>query len=344
MLLIHGCRSPIARLGPAVLQISGLLGRGARGVWGVYRRRHDAYCSQVESLPDGTRRLAATLATLAADPDWAPWPVPIVMPSVDSTMTVVRDRARDGAEHGWTVVADEQLAGRGRHGRSWQSPPATGVWASILLRCPDVAPQSLGVLPLLIGAGIAGHLSGLWGGDLWVKWPNDIVCIHNPVALHNPASIKPVGTDGITGAGHAGAHREVTAVSKVAGVLAERLGDGAIVIGVGLNVLSAPPGASALAEVVDEAHREVVTRDRAAVEVLRAVARATKAWLDGDHDLTDYRSRCITLGRQVSVTTVAGSASWTGLAVDVEDSGLLLVDDAAGVRSAVAAGDVTLAT
>lgn len=242
-------------------------------------------------------------------------------------MIVVRDQAGLGAEHGWAVVADEQLAGRGRHGRSWQSPPGTGVWTSILLRPGDVAPGALGVLPLLIGSAIAAHLSHWSSADLWVKWPNDIVCVVDDASPSDPRG-----------------KREIRSVSKVAGVLAERLADGAIVIGVGLNVRAAPQGAIALADAADEAHRDVVTRDGAAVELLRAVARATSAWLSGDHDLTDYRRRCITLGRQVAVTMVEGSASWQGLAIDVEDTGLLLVENADGLRSAVSAGDVTLAT
>ncbi len=256
---------------------------------------------------------------LAQDPTWAPWPAPVVLDTVDSTMTRLREHAGEGAPQGAAVVADEQTAGRGRHGRTWQSPPGTGVWASVLLRPGATEPGTLGVLPLLIGAAIAGELSRWSGARLQVKWPNDIVWLRE-------------------GEG-------ASAVAKLAGVLAERLPDGAIVIGVGLNVLAAPPdtAAIALADIVDDAHRAGLSREDAAVEVLRAVAQAASAWLCGEHDLTDYRRRCITVGRRVSVTAVAGAQSWSGQAVGVDDTGLLLVEDAAGARIAVAAGDVTLA-
>lgn len=298
---------------------------------GISRRRHAAYCSQVDSLPDDTRRLAARLEMLADDPGWAPWPTPLVLATVGSTMSEVRERAEAGAPDGTAIVADEQTAGRGRHGRTWQSPPGTGVWASVLLRPGDIPASTLGVLPLLIGSNLARVLSHRSGAHLWVKWPNDIVWADiawaDPMGSAQDASDKRVS------------------VAKVAGILAERLSDGAIVIGVGLNVLSAPEdaGATALADIADDGHREGLSRAEAAVDVLHAVSQAASAWTRGEHDLDDYRAHCITLGRRVSVTAVAGAESWQGTAVGVDGTGLLLVESVTGSVTAVSAGDVTLA-
>jgi biotin-(acetyl-CoA carboxylase) ligase len=96
-------------------------------------------------------------------------------------------------------------------------------------------------------------------------------------------------------------------------------------------------------DIAADVHREALTRDDAAVDVLHAVSHAASAWLRGEHDLDDYRARCITLGRRVSVTTVAGADSWQGVAVGVDDTGLLLVRGTTGAVTAVSAGDVTLA-
>lgn len=98
-----------------------------------------------------------------------------------------------------------------------------------------------------------------------------------------------------------------------------------------------------MVDVMEDTRAAAVTREDAAVDVLHAVAQAASSWLRGDHDLGDYRARCITVGRRVVVTAVAGGDSWSGTALDVDDTGLLLVEDDAGSITAVSAGDVTLA-
>ncbi|NIT98424.1 MAG: biotin--[acetyl-CoA-carboxylase] ligase, partial [Actinobacteria bacterium] len=47
--------------------------------------------------------------------------------SVDSTSDELRRLADEGAEPGTVVIAEQQLAGRGRRGRSWHSPPGLGL-------------------------------------------------------------------------------------------------------------------------------------------------------------------------------------------------------------------------
>src|SRR6266404_4108544 len=55
-------------------------------------------------------------------------------PSIDSTMTVAAQLAREGCPSGTVVVADQQTAGMGRHGRSWHSEPGAGLYVSVVLR------------------------------------------------------------------------------------------------------------------------------------------------------------------------------------------------------------------
>ena len=54
--------------------------------------------------------------------------------TVESTQTLQRKLAYEGAEEGTVVVAEEQTAGRGRLSRKWHSPKGTGIWMSIILR------------------------------------------------------------------------------------------------------------------------------------------------------------------------------------------------------------------
>ena len=52
---------------------------------------------------------------------------------VGSTNDEARQLAASGAPHGTVVHADEQIAGRGRFGRTWYSPPGN-LYLSVLLR------------------------------------------------------------------------------------------------------------------------------------------------------------------------------------------------------------------
>src|SRR5688572_28351244 len=79
-----------------------------------------------------------------------------------------------GEPEGTVLLAESQLAGRGRLGRSWQAPPRTGLTMSVLLRPRQVPAPRLGWLPLLTGVAVARACS-LPGIDTALKWPNDLL-------------------------------------------------------------------------------------------------------------------------------------------------------------------------
>lgn len=94
--------------------------------------------------------------------------------SVTSTNDVLRERAAGGAPPFSVAVADEQVAGRGRSGRRWSSPPGAGLWMSVLLRRPAGGDAPL--LTLAVGVAVAEALEGVVGrGAPAMEWPNDIL-------------------------------------------------------------------------------------------------------------------------------------------------------------------------
>ena len=101
-----------------------------------------------------------------------------------------------GLPEGGVAACDEQTAGRGRHGRSWVSPPGSGLLFSLALR-PRTPPDRLAAFSLVAAEAVAV----VCHPDALVRWPNDVV---------------------IGG-------------RKLAGVLPE-LGEGTLVVGVGINV------------------------------------------------------------------------------------------------------------
>ena len=91
-----------------------------------------------------------------------------------STMDDARALAREGASEGTVVIAELQIAGRGRRGREWLSPRSYGITASIILR-PPIPPSMAQHLSLLAALGVAMGVREATGAPAAVKWPNDIV-------------------------------------------------------------------------------------------------------------------------------------------------------------------------
>jgi BirA family biotin operon repressor/biotin-[acetyl-CoA-carboxylase] ligase len=91
--------------------------------------------------------------------------------SIGSTMTVAAELARQGCEHGTTVVAGEQTAGIGRHGHSWHSPRGAGLYVSIVLRLPEAVP----VVMLALGLAARDAVAEATGLQPDLRWPNDVL-------------------------------------------------------------------------------------------------------------------------------------------------------------------------
>ena len=94
--------------------------------------------------------------------------------SIPSTNTHAMAEGEAGAPDGMVYVADEQTAGRGRGAHGWESPPATGLYVSVLLR-PQLAPAD--ALWLSLGAGLAVHdaVERVTSLRADLRWPNDLL-------------------------------------------------------------------------------------------------------------------------------------------------------------------------
>ena len=92
----------------------------------------------------------------------------------DSTNIRARQFGNEGAPHGTLVVADCQNAGRGRRGRTWESPSGSSISMSLLLR-PEFPPAKARMLTLVMALSAVEGLKEETGLDIRVKWPNDLV-------------------------------------------------------------------------------------------------------------------------------------------------------------------------
>ncbi len=81
--------------------------------------------------------------------------------------------------HGTVITAEEQTAGRGRRGRTWESPRGANLYFSLLLK-PDFEPEKAPMLTLLMALAVVHGISNMSRGishmsRAQIKWPNDIV-------------------------------------------------------------------------------------------------------------------------------------------------------------------------
>ncbi len=99
----------------------------------------------------------------------------IELEDVDSTNNEAMRQAENGAPHGTVVRADSQKAGKGRRGRSWQSPGGVNLYFSLLLR-PSFEPEHASMLTLLMAMAAVRAIVEDTGADgVGIKWPNDIL-------------------------------------------------------------------------------------------------------------------------------------------------------------------------
>jgi len=247
-------------------------------------------------------RAAALRAALVGPDGWSRLEV------VADTGSTNADLAADeDAPHGAVLVADHQGAGRGRLGRQWSAPPRSSLAVSVLLR-PTRPVQEWSLLPLVVGVAVVEAVRGL-GVEAGLKWPNDVL---------------------VTGPDRGG---------KVCGILAEARGD-RVVLGAGINVslrsdeLPVETATSLLLAGARSHDRDTVLR-----RYLRALHDRVRQWEDGESVLADYRAVSSTVGQDVRAHLPDGSAL-EGVAVDVDDSGRLVVQTSDGARTSLAAADV----
>jgi BirA family biotin operon repressor/biotin-[acetyl-CoA-carboxylase] ligase len=241
---------------------------------------------------------------------------------IGSTNAEAQERARAGAEGPLWVVAREQTEGRGRRGRAWETPRGN-LAASLLLTVDMPRPQAatLGFVAGLAlneaGAALAPGIAVKVGVDgldeprsrLTLKWPNDVLA------------------DG----------------AKLAGILLEvdPCGDRlAVVIGLGVNVATAPSGlpypVTALSELGSN-----VTAESLFAALSDAWLRFHLVW-DGGRGLAEIRRLWLVqaagLGAPVAVRL--GETVLRGKFETLDEEGRLIVLTEEGDRRTVTAGEV----
>ena len=94
--------------------------------------------------------------------------------TIDSTNAQAKRLAEEGYGNGTLIVANHQTAGRGRRGRSWESPEDTTIAMTLLLK-PDINPNNASMITLVTALAVSKAITQLTGEAAGIKWPYDIV-------------------------------------------------------------------------------------------------------------------------------------------------------------------------
>lgn len=93
---------------------------------------------------------------------------------IDSTNLCAQRRAQEGGLEGEIVIAESQTQGKGRKGRSWASPPYLNLYLSVILR-PKLPPLQAPQLTLMSAVALAETVQSFIPFPPEIKWPNDII-------------------------------------------------------------------------------------------------------------------------------------------------------------------------
>lgn len=240
---------------------------------------------------------------------------------LDSTNTEALKQARLGAEEGVCIVARQQSAGRGRHGRKWVSEKDAGLYFSIVLR-PKIETQYLPLITLMTGVAVHDTLGEL-GIDADIKWVNDLLVNEK----------------------------------KICGILAEttETNDGpAVVVGIGINIKSSsfPPDIAYIATSIEEQLSDPIASASAMAQKAdpKAVAESLTKYLTYFYSILnsesgpaaimdEWRKRSTYFSGKL-VRVVLENETVTGITQGLEPNGALRLQKANGEVMIVQSGDV----
>ncbi len=230
---------------------------------------------------------------------------------IDTTGSTNRDAkalASSASLLPYCVTCSNQTEGRGRLGRSFDSPEG-GVYFSLVMDGSKISnPDLITIASAVAVSEVMERLSGI---ETTIKWVNDIY-IHGKKAVG-------ILTEGII-------NMEEKRLDKV-------------VIGCGINLKTRP---SALSDEVKNIATSFFPDGRSTVTRARVIAECAKRIIEiqSEDFLTSYKRRCFTLEKNIFV--VRGDKRIPAYAYDIDGSGHLLVRYENGEEDVLSSGEVSI--
>jgi BirA family biotin operon repressor/biotin-[acetyl-CoA-carboxylase] ligase len=227
--------------------------------------------------------------------------------TIDSTMYEAARLAVAGCPAGTAVVAEEQTAGQGRHGRTWYSELGAGLYLSVVLR-PRLAVDALPVLTLALGLAAAEAIARAADLQPDLRWPNDLML----------------------------------GGKKTGGILVQ-LHDSIVIAGIGINVNHAafPEEIAQEATSLRIASGRTQSREDLLVHLLLAVDSFVKMLVEGGRQpILDLFCRCSSYARGKRVRVAQPEGVIEGTTAGLDPAGFLIVLGDDESQSLIVAGGV----
>lgn len=236
----------------------------------------------------------------------------VVYDIVESTQNEAIKLINEGATSGTVVIAEEQRSGRGRLGRNWFSPTRTGIWMSLVVK-PNIPIHRAPQLTLLTAVAAARGVEQITNVDVEIKWPNDLL---------------------ING-------------KKVCGILTEMQADpdkiNAVIIGIGLNVNQQefPLELKEIATSLSKETNNTFSRIEIISSILHEFHWLYEEFVKNGFSIIKplWEAKCHTLGKKITATTMQEEI--TGIALGIDDDGVLLLRDENGKIHKIYSGDIS---
>lgn len=299
--------------------IAAQLGVSRSGVWkAVGKLREDGYMieaatnkgyrliseSGVLSPENIRRRLAPGMDDIEID----------LRGEVTSTNTVLKELAEEGRPEGLVLIAEKQVRGKGRLGRSFHSPKGSGLYMSVLLRPELPAEDSLAVTTAAAVA-VAKAVGKVTGRQAGIKWVNDVY---------------------LEG-------RKICGILTEAAIDFENQKLNYAVLGIGVNILEPPGGfPPEIAEVAGALYKEEAppgTRTELAAEILNSFFSFYRALPERSY-MREYQELSLLTG--LDITLQQGRETWEGTVLGIDDEARLVVRLDSGGEKAFGAGEVSV--
>jgi len=234
-----------------------------------------------------------------------------VFDELSSTNIKAKELARHGEQEGTIVISRVQTKGRGRFDRKWESPDG-GLYFSVIFR-PQVKSDKTTLLSLVAALSICETINSIYAISSTIKWPNDVR---------------------ING-------------KKVAGILLESESDGNkldfVILGMGINLNThidqlSPELKSTSTSIVNEL-KQSVDHHEFLRYLLLTLNKYYTVFLNHDINsiLSEWKKHSDALGRNVKIVT--SSDEIVGKALDIDESGFLIVVTDSGEHKKVTSGD-----
>jgi BirA family transcriptional regulator, biotin operon repressor / biotin---[acetyl-CoA-carboxylase] ligase len=239
---------------------------------------------------------------------------------IGSTNDVAMSLAIAGGAEGAVVIADEQTSGRGRRGRTWFSPPGSGLYVSVVL-APGAGAggtRATALVTLTVGVALAEGVEVATALAPDIKWPNDLTVGRRKLC-------------GILTEGVAAADAAAFARAPI------------VVTGFGINVgpMAYPRELADRATSLEVELGRPIDRALLLTELLAALARRYEDLLAGRFDaiLDAWRARA-PLSQGATVSWTAPEGARIGVTAGIDDEGALIVRTDRGTERIIA-GELT---